>query len=80
MLSLYPGSASSWTTGAGNQDGVGTVFQPLYTALDLSRLLQLPRKRVYELGIPEVRPAPRTIRYLPSDVSSWLEARRRDGT
>ena len=50
----------------------------LYTTDDVARILQVPRKSVYGLGIPEVRPGPRTIRFVPSAFSRWLDDRRRE--
>ena len=47
----------------------------LYTTEDIARILQVPRKSVYGLGIPEVRPGPRTIRFVPSAFSRWLNER-----
>jgi hypothetical protein len=71
-------SVSSWIRLP--EKSAPTLPRPFYTADDLAQLLQVPRKTIYTLGIPEVRPAPRTIRYVPPDVSRWLDERRGYGS
>jgi predicted DNA-binding transcriptional regulator AlpA len=55
---------------------VGTrVTEPLLTARDVAKLLSVPMKRVYELGIPAVRLSTRSLRWRLSDVQQWIERR-----
>jgi hypothetical protein len=49
----------------------------LYTTDDIAHILGVPKKAVYGLGIPEIRPTPRAIRYMPSAFSRWLDDRSR---
>lgn len=51
--------------------------EPLWTAERVARYLGVRPKRVYELGIPSVRLAARTLRWRRGDVEAWLEARTR---
>lgn len=73
---MWPESASSNQTLA-PWTATPTGFR-LYTTGDIAGILQVPRKSVYGLGIPEVRTGPRTIRFIPSAFSRWLDERRRD--
>jgi predicted DNA-binding transcriptional regulator AlpA len=49
----------------------------LLMAKDVARILNVPLKRVYELGIPAVRISSRSIRWRLSDVQRWIEGRIR---
>lgn len=49
--------------------------EPLLTARDVARMLSVPGKRVYELGIPAVRISTRSLRWRLSDVQQWIEGR-----
>lgn len=50
---------------------------PTYlTAEQVAEKLQVSKKRVLDLPIPQVRVGPRTIRYLPEDVAAYMEKRR----
>lgn len=50
---------------------------PLLTVKDVARMLNVPFKRVYELGIPAVRLSARSLRWRLSDVQQWIERRIR---
>ena len=52
-----------------------TVIEPLLTVKELARILSVPVKRVYELGIPAVRLSTRSLRWRMSDVQQWIERR-----
>lgn len=51
------------------------VAEPLLNARDVARMLSVPVKRVYELGIPAVRISTRSLRWRLSDVQKWIEGR-----
>ena len=51
--------------------------EPLLTVKDVARMLNVPFKRVYELGIPAVRLSARSLRWRLSDVQQWIERRIR---
>ncbi len=51
--------------------------EPLWTAEQVARYLGVRPKRVYELGIPSMRLAVRTLRWRRGDVEAWLAARTR---
>ena len=51
--------------------------EALLTAKDVARMLSVPLKRVYELGIPAVRLSARSLRWRLSDVQHWIEGRIR---
>jgi predicted DNA-binding transcriptional regulator AlpA len=51
--------------------------ESLLTAKDVARILNVPLKRVYELGIPAVRLSARSLRWRLSDVQHWIEGRIR---
>ena len=51
--------------------------ESLLTAKDVARILSVPIKRVYELGIPAVRISARSLRWRLSDVQHWIEGRIR---
>jgi predicted DNA-binding transcriptional regulator AlpA len=54
-----------------------TTLETLLKASEVARILGVRDKRVYELvGHIAVRYAPRTLRWRPADVQSWIEARR----
>ena len=55
--------------------GDGYDSEPLWTAKQVAAKLQLPKKSVYELPIPQVRIGPRRIRYRPSDVRAFVRRR-----
>jgi predicted DNA-binding transcriptional regulator AlpA len=50
--------------------------EPLLTAAEVAKIVNVPAKRVYELGIPVVRISQRSLRWRPSDVERWIEERR----
>lgn len=52
-------------------------FDRLFTAKELAERLRVPRKKVYELGIPAIKIGKRALRYRESDVHDWIEGRRR---
>jgi predicted DNA-binding transcriptional regulator AlpA len=53
------------------------ALETLLKAREVARILGVRDKRVYELvGHIAVRYAPRTLRWRPVDVQSWIEARR----
>ncbi len=49
--------------------------EPLLTVRDVARMLRVPVKRVYELGIPAARISTRSLRWRLSDVQQWIEGR-----
>ncbi len=51
--------------------------EPLITVKDVAAMLNVPFKRVYELGIPAVRLSTRSLRWRKSDVQQWIERRIR---
>jgi predicted DNA-binding transcriptional regulator AlpA len=52
--------------------------EPLLTAGDVSTVLKLPAKSVYELPIPRVQLGPRRIRWRPADVRAFIAQRTQD--
>lgn len=52
-----------------------TVTEPLLTVKEVARILSVPVKRVYELGIPVVRLSKRSLRWRMSDVQQWIDRR-----
>ena len=54
----------------------GEGSQPRWTAKDVAEYLRVPVKRVYEMGIPEIRYSERTIRYDPVEVMEWVEKKK----
>ncbi len=52
-----------------------TASEPLLTVKDVARMLSVPVKRVYELGIPAVRLSARALRWRLSDVQQWIDRR-----
>ncbi len=54
-----------------------TSSESLLTVKDVARMLKVPFKRVYELGIPAVRLSARSLRWRKSDVQQWIERRIR---
>jgi predicted DNA-binding transcriptional regulator AlpA len=54
---------------------MNTELDGLLTAKVVAQMLGVRVKRVYELGIPAVRLAPRTLRWRRSDVEAWLTKR-----
>ncbi len=52
-----------------------TAAEPLLTVKDVARILSVPVKRVYELGIPAVRLSARSLRWRLSDVQQWIDRR-----
>ncbi len=51
--------------------------EPLLTVKEVATILNVPFKRVYELGIPAVRLSARSLRWRSSDVQQWIEGRIR---
>jgi predicted DNA-binding transcriptional regulator AlpA len=49
--------------------------EPLLNAKQVAAILNVPYKRVYELDIPAVRLAARSLRWRTSDVQQWIERR-----
>ncbi len=54
-----------------------SAAEPLLSAKEVARILSVPVKRVYELGIPAVRLSTRSLRWRMSDVQRWIEGRIR---
>ena len=54
-----------------------SAAEPLLTVKEVARILSVPVKRVYELGIPAVRLSTRSLRWRMSDVQRWIEGRIR---
>ena len=54
-------------------------IEPLLTAAEVAKVLGVRPKRVYELGIPAVRLAEKTLRWRRSAVQTWLDARTEGG-
>ena len=53
-------------------------IEPLMTAGDVGRALQLPRKRVYEVvGHLAIQIAPHTLRWRHADILALIDERRR---
>lgn len=50
--------------------------EALLNVEQVAAMLNVRRKRVYELGIPCVRLSPMTIRWCRSDVLAWVASRR----
>lgn len=48
----------------------------LLTAKEVGRVLKVPSRRVYKLGIPVVRVGERTLRWAPEDVRQYITSRR----
>lgn len=55
--------------------GDGFDPEPLLTAEEVAEILQVPRKSVYELGIPRVRIGERRVRWRPADVREFIQRR-----
>ncbi len=53
------------------------LCEPLLTVKEVATMLNVPFKRVYELGIPAVRLSTRSLRWRKSDVQQWIERRIR---
>ena len=51
--------------------------EALLTVKEVAAILNVPFKRVYELGIPAVRLSTRSLRWRKSDVQQWIERRIR---
>lgn len=58
--------------------GDGHDPEPLLTAEQVSGILSVPVKSVYELGIPRVRVGRRRIRWRPGDVRDFINRRVED--
>jgi len=59
--------------------GDAAEIEPLMTAADVGHVLQLPRKRVYEvLGHLAIQIAPHTLRWRHADILALIDERRRD--
>ena len=48
------------------------VLEALLTAPQVARIVGVPPKRVYELGIPAVRISERSLRWRPAAVAEWI--------
>ncbi len=60
--------------------GDGFDSEPLMTAEDVARVLQIPTKSVYELGgLPRIRIGLRRIRWRPADVREFVTRRVEHG-
>ena len=58
-------------------DGAQEDLSTMLRAREVARILGVRDKRVYELvGHIAVRYAPRTLRWRPTDIHKWIEARR----
>ena len=56
----------------------GAAIEPLMTAADVGHVLQLPRKRVYEVvGHLAIQIAPHTLRWRHADILALIDERRR---
>ncbi len=53
--------------------GDGYDIEPLLTAADVSRILRVPAKSVYELPLPRIRLGTRRIRWRPCDVRAFID-------
>ncbi len=59
--------------------GDGYDAEPLMTAADVARILQIPTKSVYELsGLPRIRIGRKRIRWRPADVHEFVNRRVED--
>jgi hypothetical protein len=56
-----------------SESGIG---RKLLTAKDVADFFRIPRKKVYELGIPQVRVSERRVRWLESDVLAFARRSR----
>ncbi len=63
--------------GAAVAGAESSAAEPLLTVKHVARLLSVPVKRVYELGIPAVRLSTRSLRWRMSEVQRWIEGRMR---
>ncbi len=54
--------------------GDGYDPEPLLTARDVARILNVGMGRVYELPIPRLRLGPQRIRWRPEDVRAYIES------
>ena len=58
--------------------GDAAEIEPLMTAADVRHVLQLPKKRVYEVvGHLAIQIAPHTLRWRQGDILALIEERRR---
>jgi predicted DNA-binding transcriptional regulator AlpA len=55
--------------------GDGYDLEPLYNAEEVSAILGVPVKSVYELPVPRVRIGKRRIRWRPADVREFIRRR-----
>lgn len=55
--------------------GDGYDPEPLLTAEQVGKILQVPTKTVYDLAIPRVRISDRRLRWQPADVREWIQGR-----
>ena len=56
-------------------EGDGYDPEPLLTAKEVAEIVRVPRKSVYDLGIPRVRIGERRVRWRPDDVREFIERR-----
>lgn len=55
--------------------GDGHDPEPLWTAAQVAKVLQVPQKSVYDMPIRRVRLGPRRIRWRPRDVRDFIHRR-----
>lgn len=64
-------------SGQQGDDGTPIALGTLLRAREVARILDVKHKRVYALvGDIAVRYGPRTLRWRPTDIHKWIEARR----
>ncbi len=63
--------------GAAVAGAESSAAESLLSAKEVARILSVPVKRVYELGIPAVRLSTRSLSWRMSDVQRWIEGRIR---
>lgn len=56
-----------------------TLGRPLLKAKEVGEWLNVSTKRVYELDIPHMRVAERTLRWDPLAVAEYLDGRKNKG-
>ena len=77
LIRLHPGTLTGTSRTPLASPG-GAEIEPLMTAAEVGRLLQIPRKRAYEVvGHLAVQIAPRTLRWRRGDILALIDARRR---
>jgi len=77
LIRLHPGTLTG-TSRTPMASAGGADIEPLMTAAEVGHLLQIPRKRAYEVvGHLAVQIAPRTLRWRRGDILALIDARRR---